>query len=209
MSRKKTPPPPFLPARRPRRLTQIDYNNSNNRNSPFFRRLPPELRRAILTTALGGRTLHAHLDFTHPKVARQPRAGPEQRQRRPRPDRWVGRLLTTILPRKLTSGGGARRAEGPAPHVHVVPDRTRPPAWQWTGCACHRLEELEEEHLYRLLSSCRNVGRRLPPDWDRCCDSSWFCTCEEWRGKEEEEEEWRRQECGVGVMGWLLTCRQA
>lgn len=205
---RKTPPPPFLPATRPRRLTQIDHDNNNNRNSPFFRRLLPELRRAILTTALGGRTLHAHLDLQHPKVARQPRGGPERRHRRPRPDRWVGRLLTTIFAREPTNGGGPRRAEGPAPHVRVVPDRTRPLAWRWAGCACHRREELEPDDLSWLVQSGVRVGSRLTPDWDGCCDGSWFCTCEEWRGKEGEEE-WRRQECGVGVMGWLLACRQA
>lgn len=63
-------PPPPLPSPRPRPITP-----SNNglqchlqTQSPFFTRLPPELRKAILLYAFGNRTIHMQLMLDHPQV---------------------------------------------------------------------------------------------------------------------------------------------
>ncbi|KAH6624778.1 hypothetical protein B0J18DRAFT_465971 [Chaetomium sp. MPI-SDFR-AT-0129] len=60
------PPLPFLPAQRPRPLTP-----TSSEQSPVtlgtLARLPAELRRRILMTAFGGRTLHLDLRLAHPR----------------------------------------------------------------------------------------------------------------------------------------------
>ena len=65
-----TPPLPTFPTCRPRRLITCDETandpNVANSASPFFQLLPPEIRRDILISAFGDRTLHLDLRLVHP-----------------------------------------------------------------------------------------------------------------------------------------------
>ncbi|KAH7051088.1 hypothetical protein B0J12DRAFT_662017 [Macrophomina phaseolina] len=67
---------PVLLAQRPRPLTPSTTTNTAaaaaTADSPFFQRLPAELRRHVLTLAFGARTLHMDLEFRPPS---SPRAG--------------------------------------------------------------------------------------------------------------------------------------
>ena len=63
----------------------------------------------------------------------------------------------------------------------AFPDHAAPPAWRWYGCVCHRLIPLST-YVHPHLDECLR-GR---------------ANCEDWL--------W---ECRIGVMGWLLACRQA
>ncbi|KFY93212.1 hypothetical protein V500_03825 [Pseudogymnoascus sp. VKM F-4518 (FW-2643)] len=71
--------------------------------------------------------------------------------------------------------------------------------WRWFSCVCHR---------FPPNATQLPLGRRRLSPWasltdphtDRCLDGSG--TCEEWPG------EWPVK-CQIGVMGWLLSCKQA
>ena len=65
----------------------------------------------------------------------------------------------------------------------AYPDYAAPPAWRWYGCVCHRV----------VPSSL--LGIYLPPHMDECLRGRGNC------------EDWSWQ-CHIGVMGWLLACRQ-
>ena len=71
--------------------------------------------------------------------------------------------------------------------------------WRWFSCVCHR---------FPPNATQLPLGRRRLSPWasltdphtDRCLDGSG--TCEEWPG------EWPVK-CQIGIMGWLLSCKQA
>lgn len=74
---------PFLPAVRPRRLTETASSSPSQYEASLRHygrsgKLPLELRRQILTDALGGRTLHMHLQFDYPLVRRPPEVPPSR-----------------------------------------------------------------------------------------------------------------------------------
>ncbi|WJG36177.1 uncharacterized protein FOBCDRAFT_206778 [Fusarium oxysporum Fo47] len=75
-------------------------------------------------------------------------------------------------------------------------DRSQPERWQWKGCICHRLPPPQY---------CRD---KTVPDWEQPADD--FCCeveshhCELWVKTVGDPKC-----CFIGVMGWLLTCRQA
>ncbi|KAJ9418891.1 hypothetical protein QL093DRAFT_2640864 [Fusarium oxysporum] len=75
-------------------------------------------------------------------------------------------------------------------------DRSQPKHWQWRGCVCHRLPPPQY---------CRD---ETVPGWEQPADD--FC-CE---GESHHCELWVKtlkdpKCCFKGVMGWLLSCRQA
>lgn len=81
----------------------------------------------------------------------------------------------------------------------LVRDPKQPKGWQWFGCVCHRrLAHVDQEWMlegHRMIEPYQDecipgdpIGKLV-----RCHDE--VCLCE--------------SECFVGVMGWLLTCRQA
>lgn len=71
--------------------------------------------------------------------------------------------------------------------------------WRWFGCVCHRFPP-------RSTPLPFGRGRNYPwghfrePDIDLCLKGSGLCN--EWPG------EWPLK-CQIGIMGWLLTCRNA
>lgn len=69
------PPLPLLPKERPRPITPTTSFNSFHidpsdavRGSPFFRVLPPEIRRKILQAAFGNRVVHVDLVYGYPSI---------------------------------------------------------------------------------------------------------------------------------------------
>ncbi|CAM1511966.1 Fc.00g094790.m01.CDS01 [Cosmosporella sp. VM-42] len=73
-------------------------------------------------------------------------------------------------------------------------DRSMPKQWAWRSSVCHR----DSPHSPRKLP-----GHRVQPHADKCRFGESDCdACELWPG------EWPAK-CFLGVMGWLLSCRQA
>jgi hypothetical protein len=71
--------------------------------------------------------------------------------------------------------------------------------WRWFGCVCHRYPP-RGTHL--SFGRRRNLpwGHFREPDVDPCLRGSGLCN--EWPG------DWPLK-CQIGIMGWLLSCRNA
>ncbi|KAI8962026.1 hypothetical protein F5Y11DRAFT_357239 [Daldinia sp. FL1419] len=132
--------------------------------SSFFQRIPAEVRRMILIEAFGDRIVHLDLRFDHPMVYLSDEEAQKQRNH-------CGIEL-----------GQSRRPKR---------DATRPKAWRWFSCVCHRDTE----------SCVRGTGSVSEPYTDICLGGT-ARSCRGWRGE-------FPYKCFIGVMGWLLTCRQA
>ncbi|KAH6989380.1 hypothetical protein BKA56DRAFT_253716 [Ilyonectria sp. MPI-CAGE-AT-0026] len=78
-------------------------------------------------------------------------------------------------------------------------DTSKEMRWRWFSCVCHRYPP-EGTHL--PLGRRRNYpwGHFREPDIDHCLLGSGLC--KEWPG------EWPMK-CQIGIMGWLLSCRNA
>ncbi|AEO57202.1 hypothetical protein MYCTH_2303064 [Thermothelomyces thermophilus ATCC 42464] len=170
-------------------------------NYGLFQRLPLEVRQQILTQAFGKRTLHVHLAYDHP-LARKPNSGENKR-----------RMF-------LSKRADEKRPENRRRHCglgsNLVPDASRPKQWQWFSCVCHRRVVEARE--------CRPEPQRPPqgriePCNDGCLNGRLFttryttnaewgrlCRCEPIA---EYDRPMADRECFIGIMGWLLACRQA
>ncbi|KAK7425109.1 hypothetical protein QQX98_000023 [Neonectria punicea] len=82
------------------------------------------------------------------------------------------------------------------PHFLGV-DESQARFWQWRGCACHRIPP---DHYSFYHDRDREVQE---PGEDACCRGT-ARRCDEWT-----ENGAYPEKCWIGVMGWLLTCRQA
>ncbi|OBT68352.1 hypothetical protein VE03_02958 [Pseudogymnoascus sp. 23342-1-I1] len=172
---------PLLPADRPSILTPSTSSEHlvSFDNYGLFQRLPHEIRRIILIKAFGGRTLHMDLEFKHPLV------------RKPGPQTEISHCdLESSLTR----------------------DTNLPKGWQWFGCICHRPDVWPEGSYYGSPLGSRPFGikeleQHIPktrPCEDRC-----------YRGTPNPNEcgplreKGQSSQCFIGIMGWLLACRQA
>ena len=99
---------------RPHVLTPSCSTVALTPGSPFFEKLPPEIRREILTLAFGGRTVHMDLSYGHPAVP----GGPELR--------------------RTYAHNGMNIIDDRFPPT-VVCNTALPKSWQWWGSVCHRL----------------------------------------------------------------------
>lgn len=124
--------------------------------SPFFQKLPSEIRRAIYLAAFGNRTFHMDLQYKHPDVS-----GP-----------WHARL----------SG------KDDAFDVSI------PKAWLWWGSVCHRNLIIPDDLFF---DNCR-IGAGWC-NYRRLDDGNWGHV----------DKTGPRDDCYVGVMGWMMSCRQA
>ncbi|KAL3607505.1 hypothetical protein FPOAC2_02490 [Fusarium poae] len=81
--------------------------------------------------------------------------------------------------------------------INRLVDKTQPQKWQWWGSRCHRVHPSDTGNLGPMTRG----GSRGP--WTDYCRNG---------GSSEVCEAWRRQDgssaCQIGVMGWLLSCRQ-
>jgi len=152
--------------------------------SAFFR-LPYEIRRKILIEAFGERILHINLTFGHPRVVMS-------EEDIEKTYRGEGAYPFREVPHcgyKIAKPDSPRRVNG------YAVDTREPKRWIWHGSVCHH--------------NCENVVRRgkkgeggiREPFVDRCFDGRGV-ECHTWPGE-------MPSKCYPGVMGWLLTCRQA
>ncbi|KAF5591876.1 hypothetical protein FPANT_5548 [Fusarium pseudoanthophilum] len=86
--------------------------------------------------------------------------------------------------------------EYPGEEVRVV-DETKPAAWRWWSSRCHRSYPDETKGQVPMTR-----GGASGPWLDYCRDGGESGICEAWKEKEGSLA------CHVGVMGWLLSCRQ-
>jgi hypothetical protein len=168
------PRPLYLPRNRLRVITPSASRESlsasaisSTAKSPFFAKLPFEIRQKILKHAFGDKTICMSLDFDYPVE------GPIYRHRRHRcancARRAIIRAITLKHIRKMIKGKKKR--------------------WFWYCTVCDRCSQSIKNTL-RDESNCD--GNSIPGvSW--CCDT-WFIGASVLR---------------IGVMGWLLSCRQA
>ncbi|KAL1957769.1 hypothetical protein VTO42DRAFT_5487 [Malbranchea cinnamomea] len=162
--RASAPSMPTLPKVRARPLTAVPPSPEATANSALFQRLPPEIRRYILTYAFGNQTMHLDMRLQHPRKRRKEE-------------------VKSIAPEHANS--------------NLPRDTSKPAEWQWRGSICHRTSVRWDVHprfCYRVYGT--------EPWNDRCHDLCTAAQCSYWPGEVPEK-------CFVGVMGWLLTCRQA
>jgi hypothetical protein len=180
-------PLPFLPAQRPRPLTPTASQQSPATLGTLAR-LPPELRRRILITAFGSRTLHLDLQFAHPRRADA-----------------VDAALADL---SHSSGPGHGLGASPSGYYYFG-DRDAPQAWRWTSCVCHRLVPPGSQWEQRFLEKGCPTYRY--PHTDQCLEgNAHFCWM--WPGPptgKPGQSGYAPGKCMVGAMGWLLACRQA
>lgn len=153
-----TPPMPALPA--VRRPLTASCKPATTENSPFFKRLPFEIRRLILIEAFGDRTVHFDL-----------------------------RLLPPLKSRFVGQSSASESAE--VHHASLRPmtdhDFSKPWQWQWRGSECHALH-----HKLPFIATHKSD----------CCWKGKADLCDAFPGEAPTK-------CIIGVMSWLLTCRQA
>jgi hypothetical protein len=174
---------PILPLHRPRVLTPSPLAavkpetdcGPESAIAPFFRCLPLDLRRQILIEAFGSRIVHMDLTFDHPKVA------PSLTDMEPNAQEGV-----------ITRHCGLQCESSMLLHSPLKVDTSRPKAWQWFSCVCHRDPE------YRS----RGDNEFVSEPWTDGCRTGAASWCRGWPGDVP-------QKCFLGAMGWLLACRQA
>ncbi|KAM7206139.1 hypothetical protein V8F20_002921 [Naviculisporaceae sp. PSN 640] len=225
---------PFLPDPRPRHLTpspsreDLKLHGSNlaagTSESPFFQRLPEEIRRLILIAAFGDRIVHLDLDSADDeyRATRQPppilrgealrsridtktlgHYGIFKEQRRfavsdagppSRPLRAIESLNDlAALERSSDSDEGSSSRSFTYTLGKFKVKKKDTPQWEWWGSVCHRDVE------WRMREDPRK--RLLAEPWRDTCREGEAC-CDGWAGAIPDK-------CMVGVMGWLLSCRQA
>ncbi|KAK4041493.1 hypothetical protein C8A01DRAFT_34446 [Parachaetomium inaequale] len=142
-------------------------------------RLPAELRCRILMAAFGGRTLHLDLRLAHPR----------------RPD---------DLAAPVSGHHEYEHDLGAAPlSEYYGPDEASPKTWRWYSSVCHRMEPPGSRWEHRSVRLGYPVYRY--PHTDGCLRGEAMC-CALWPP---ESAAGIQGKCRVGVMGWLLACRQA
>lgn len=83
----------------------------------------------------------------------------------------------------------------------LVPDKAQRQAWQWFGCVCHRRTGYSTSEMEQRWANNKFTLTIEPCD-DECLKGI-LCRCELKEGTSDNAE------CFVGIMGWLLACRQA
>lgn len=180
-------PLPFLPATRPRLLSQESVPSdgepepsSSLENYGLLERLPYEVRHQILVEAFGGRRLHVDLSYSHPLV------------RKPLKVKTFGSGSGVISGYRHCALGS-----------ELVRDSSRPEGWQWFGCVCHRRAGFSETETQQRYGA-GEYSQSIEPCDDDCLDGQGsMCSC----GVGQPGRDGAA--CFVGVMGWLLACRQA
>ncbi|KIE03479.1 hypothetical protein MAJ_00010, partial [Metarhizium majus ARSEF 297] len=130
--------------------SQSPQHDEKAKNS-IFSRLPPEIRRHVLVSAFGERTLHMDLDFRLPfnLVEKKPYDGCDVHAR--------------IHQENLASDS----------HLDTKSGRNR--TWRWFGCVCHRFDVDKTPPLTygrRCNCRCAHFGE---PDTDLCLRGSGKC----------------------------------
>ncbi|KAK4237795.1 hypothetical protein C8A03DRAFT_15678 [Achaetomium macrosporum] len=168
-------------------------------NYGLFQTLPLEVRQQILVHAFGNRTLHVDLTYDHPLVRK-----PQSKKNR----------MRTLLSARANEKVARRRHCGLG--SDLVRDTSQPKQWQWFGCVCHR-RVVQADPIWAGDPGPQPPMRRLEPCNDGCITaprfmknpSEWgtLCRCEPI--VVHSDRHMADHECFIGIMGWLLACRQA
>lgn len=170
LEEEREPDIPCLTSTRRHALSPSPSSTELLNHSPFFDKLPPEIRRRILVQAFGDRTMHMDFSLIHPIAV----AAPGKR------------------PPSSHAGINANIYTSP-PLVHW--DLGAPRSWQWRSCVCHRSLP---DHLSSPIDRIRGVQE---PGADQCLNGGPH-HCKAWPGE-------YPLKCKIGIMGWILSCRQA
>ncbi|EKJ79608.1 hypothetical protein FPSE_00293 [Fusarium pseudograminearum CS3096] len=81
--------------------------------------------------------------------------------------------------------------------IKRLKDETQPEKWQWWGSRCHRVHPNDDGTLGPMTR-----GGSQGPWADYCRSGGSADICEAWRHQDGPSA------CHIGVMGWLLSCRQ-
>ncbi|KAK7922956.1 hypothetical protein PG985_007027 [Apiospora marii] len=173
---------PCLPDERPRPLTATPCSPAATSHSSLFQLVPPEIRRAILIEAFGERTLHFDVRLEHP--LRKVRANGKNGMK------------------SATQCDGNKQLFHGNQHMfhRKVRDPRQPREWTWWSSVCHR--NFPSRHFHRSPPGDRNF---VDPAEDRCrrpYGGQISLYCEYYPGT-------MPSKCFIGVLPWLLTCRQA
>jgi hypothetical protein len=180
---------PTLPSERAHILTPSPSREelcqrvaARSADSTFFQHLPYEIRRRILVDAFGGRTVHMDLRFGYPEA--------------PRGDDAVesdARAATHCNRNRMD-----RYERVPWDPKYLELDVSKPKEWIWSSSVCHRVFPNKRTGKF-YYEADPNVAE------DRCRFGgyrtlSWFY-CQGYGVV--------HNQCFLGIMGWLLSCRQA
>ncbi|KAH6635873.1 hypothetical protein F5144DRAFT_627994 [Chaetomium tenue] len=195
----KIPPPPYrdewfiVPSSAPA--------NSMPSNYGPFQTLPLEIRQQILGHAFGNRTLHVDLTYDHPLIRKRTKFWD--------PSQYKKTIKSALAPHRAPSNAAVEPAHCGF-GTHLIRDTWQPKQWQWFSCVCHRPAVREEEddgpstrqpRIEPHEDGCiphQSVDKKL---WRDRIQTAW---CESTAHNPPPADA-----CFVGVMGWLLACRQA
>ena len=123
--------------------------------SAFFQHLPAEIRRKILVTVFGDRTMHMSLEFNHP---RQLVLSPGLEA-----PRWRRYMPPTVQ----------------HPPQMLEPDKQAPMAWQWRGSPCWRVGRPSRPHNDPCLPGVARCWKHASSVPDGCLIGAmgWLLTC--------------------------------
>ncbi|CAG9982787.1 unnamed protein product [Clonostachys byssicola] len=174
----------FLPVGKPSGIHKpmMFFESPTHRTDRFFL-LPPELRYHILDLAFGSRTLHMSLNFQCPY--------------------YLANIDRYDDPRFGCHAKIERLVTVENSHLQINKSKQ----WVWFGCVCHR-SSCHTSRTARYMDKfgdnngiiSRDSDAPCEPKDDRCLEG--VARCKQWPGTWPEK-------CQIGILGWLLTCRQA
>ncbi|KAI5457370.1 hypothetical protein BGZ63DRAFT_467274 [Mariannaea sp. PMI_226] len=174
---------PVLPNPRPRPITP---NLPINQSCSFFVNLPYEIRRKTFLSTFGEIYIHLDLYYDHPMA--------------PLPPDQLGHRHGSINGRYGRDACGDENCgcwDG-----ELVVNREKRKVWYWQSSVCHRKRWNPDGEFWRYFPGMSgSANANLPPFRDQC-RWGWALYCDEWPGD-------MPGKCMIGVMGWLLSCRQA
>lgn len=127
-------------------------HHDGEKTKSIFSRLPPEIRRQILISAFGDRTMHMDLEYRPPfnLVDKKPYEG------------W--NFHAGIRTENLTAGS----------HLDEMSGKSR--AWRWFGCVCHRYDTDKTPSLPYGRRCNYRWAHFGEPDTDHCLHGAGKCS---------------------------------
>lgn len=173
------PPPvdqplPLLPSLRP----VIDTSKPSS-SAPFFTKLPPEIRHAILVLAFGGRKVH--MDF-----------------------RLLSPLRDNVTVHRAYVETSHDFGKAPLFCADKVQrrNRSKPREWHRWSCVCHYSYPPDHE-MGRRQQQASSMGGWYRRGGQDVCAYGQGSLCWDWTNSTDPDR------CSIGAMGWILSCRQA
>lgn len=182
---------PYLPGSSASRvsLTSAPATTSGHlEDSPFFSRLPPEIRHQILVEAFGGQTLHMDIRLSPPMLPmseRSPITTFDVDKYMPHGGLGADVDRFSMWPKEVLKVAVEARVITPV--LSGSNDGSVSP-WQWWSCVCHRGYSPK---VFEVKPLCE----------DDCLHGN-NTFCQFYAGEAPDK-------CLIGCSGWLLSCRRA